>query len=84
MCFAVPEKEVKAVADVLESRFGQALSAGRLSQVLCFPDCVWEVNSVVNPIVIEREKRCVQFLGPSLVNAFCINCTFHILVKVLI
>lgn len=34
VCFAVPEKEVKAVAEVLESRFSQALGAGRLSQVL--------------------------------------------------
>ena len=34
MCFAVPEKEVKAVAKALETRFRQALGAGRLSQVL--------------------------------------------------
>lgn len=34
MCFAVPEKEVKAVAEALQSRFRQALTAGRLSQVL--------------------------------------------------
>lgn len=33
MCFAVPEKEVKAVAEALKSRFRQALDAGRLSQV---------------------------------------------------
>lgn len=33
MCFAVPEKEVTAVAKALESRFRQALDAGRLSQV---------------------------------------------------
>ncbi|XP_059297333.1 bifunctional aspartokinase/homoserine dehydrogenase, chloroplastic-like isoform X1 [Lycium ferocissimum] len=39
VCFAVPEKEVKAVADVLESRFGQALSAGRLSQIAIIPNC---------------------------------------------
>ncbi|WMV55134.1 hypothetical protein MTR67_048519, partial [Solanum verrucosum] len=39
VCFAVPEKEVKAVADVLESRFGQALSAGRLSQIAVIPNC---------------------------------------------
>lgn len=36
MCFAVPETEVKAVAAALESRFRQALDAGRLSQVVCF------------------------------------------------
>lgn len=34
VCFAVPEKEVKAVAEALQSRFRQALDAGRLSQVL--------------------------------------------------
>lgn len=34
VCFAVPEKEVRAVAAALESRFRQALNAGRLSQVL--------------------------------------------------
>ncbi|CAK9160336.1 unnamed protein product [Ilex paraguariensis] len=33
VCFAVPEKEVKAVAEALESRFRQALDAGRLSQL---------------------------------------------------
>ena len=33
VCFAVPEKEVKAVAEALEARFRQALAAGRLSQV---------------------------------------------------
>ncbi|THG12389.1 hypothetical protein TEA_014353 [Camellia sinensis var. sinensis] len=32
ICFAVPEKEVKAVAEVLQSRFRQALDAERLSQ----------------------------------------------------
>ncbi|KAJ8530986.1 hypothetical protein K7X08_025717 [Anisodus acutangulus] len=39
VCFAVPEKEVKAVADVLESRFSQALSAGRLSQIAIILNC---------------------------------------------
>ncbi|XP_047171570.1 bifunctional aspartokinase/homoserine dehydrogenase, chloroplastic-like isoform X2 [Vigna umbellata] len=34
VCFAVPEKEVKAVAEALQSRFRQALDNGRLSQVL--------------------------------------------------
>ncbi|GJU64605.1 bifunctional aspartokinase/homoserine dehydrogenase 1, chloroplastic-like protein [Tanacetum coccineum] len=33
VCFAVPEKEVEAVATALEARFQQALSVGRLSQV---------------------------------------------------
>ncbi|GJY10055.1 sucrose nonfermenting 4-like protein, partial [Tanacetum coccineum] len=32
VCFAVPEKEVEAVATALEARFQQALSAGHLSQ----------------------------------------------------
>ncbi|KAK2988129.1 hypothetical protein RJ640_017461 [Escallonia rubra] len=39
VCFAVPEKEVKAVADALEARFQQALGAGRLSQVAVIPNC---------------------------------------------
>ncbi|GJY32226.1 bifunctional aspartokinase/homoserine dehydrogenase 2, chloroplastic-like protein [Tanacetum coccineum] len=39
VCFAVPEKEVKAVAKALEARFQQALSAGRLSQVAVIPNC---------------------------------------------
>ncbi|MBA0852705.1 hypothetical protein Goshw_008639 [Gossypium schwendimanii] len=39
VCFAVPEKEVKAVADALQSRFRQALDAGRLSQVAVIPNC---------------------------------------------
>ncbi|KAL6965247.1 Bifunctional aspartokinase/homoserine dehydrogenase 1, chloroplastic [Sarracenia purpurea var. burkii] len=43
VCFAVPEKEVEAVAAALQSRFRQALDAGRLSQVLYF-DCVLEFN----------------------------------------
>jgi len=33
VCFAVPEKEVKAVAEVLQSLFHGALNVGRLSQV---------------------------------------------------
>ncbi|XP_075648465.1 bifunctional aspartokinase/homoserine dehydrogenase, chloroplastic-like [Castanea sativa] len=39
VCFAVPEKEVKAVAEALKSRFRQALDAGRLSQVAIIPNC---------------------------------------------
>ncbi|GAB4861187.1 Bifunctional aspartokinase/homoserine dehydrogenase 1, chloroplastic [Ancistrocladus abbreviatus] len=39
VCFAVPEKEVKAVAEALQSRFCQALDAGRLSQVAIIPNC---------------------------------------------
>ncbi|GAA0171667.1 hypothetical protein LIER_25647 [Lithospermum erythrorhizon] len=39
VCFAVPEKEVKAVEKALKSRFQQALNAGRLSQVAVLPDC---------------------------------------------
>ncbi|XP_015958236.1 bifunctional aspartokinase/homoserine dehydrogenase 1, chloroplastic [Arachis duranensis] len=39
VCFAVPEKEVKAVAEALQSRFRQALDAGRLSQVAVVPNC---------------------------------------------
>ncbi|KAJ4713813.1 Aspartokinase-homoserine dehydrogenase [Melia azedarach] len=39
VCFAVPEKEVKAVAEALQSRFREALNAGRLSQVAIIPNC---------------------------------------------
>ncbi|CAA7402698.1 unnamed protein product [Spirodela intermedia] len=39
VCFAVPDNEVKAVADALKSRFSQALAAGRLSQVEVIPNC---------------------------------------------
>ncbi|KAL2467562.1 Bifunctional aspartokinase/homoserine dehydrogenase 2 [Forsythia ovata] len=39
VCFAVPEKEVNAVAAALESRFRQALDAGRLSQIAVIPNC---------------------------------------------
>ncbi|XP_019432626.1 PREDICTED: bifunctional aspartokinase/homoserine dehydrogenase 2, chloroplastic-like isoform X1 [Lupinus angustifolius] len=39
VCFAVPEKEVKAVAEALQSRFRHALDAGRLSQVAVIPNC---------------------------------------------
>ncbi|KAK9066670.1 hypothetical protein SSX86_013993 [Deinandra increscens subsp. villosa] len=39
VCFAVPEKEVKVVANALEARFRQALGAGRLSQVAIIPNC---------------------------------------------
>lgn len=46
----MPDKEVKAVAEALQSRFRQALDAGRLSQVpnFCFPRiCLNNVTSVV-------------------------------------
>ncbi|CAI9757777.1 unnamed protein product [Fraxinus pennsylvanica] len=39
VCFAVPENEVKAVSSALESRFRQALDAGRLSQIAVIPNC---------------------------------------------
>ncbi|CAJ2677510.1 unnamed protein product [Trifolium pratense] len=39
VCFAVPESEVKAVAEALQSRFRQALDNGRLSQVAVIPNC---------------------------------------------
>lgn len=37
VCFAVPEEEVKSVAEALKSRFREALHAGRLSQVVYSP-----------------------------------------------
>ncbi|KAK9673068.1 hypothetical protein RND81_12G144000 [Saponaria officinalis] len=39
VCFAVPEKEVDAVAEALRARFRQALDAGRLSQVAVISNC---------------------------------------------
>ncbi|XP_031488783.1 bifunctional aspartokinase/homoserine dehydrogenase 1, chloroplastic-like [Nymphaea colorata] len=39
VCFAVPDKEVGAVADALESRFRQALDAGRLSKIEVVRNC---------------------------------------------
>ncbi|XP_057428892.1 bifunctional aspartokinase/homoserine dehydrogenase 2, chloroplastic-like isoform X2 [Lotus japonicus] len=39
VCFAVPEKEVKAVAEALQTVFHNALGAQRLSQVSVIPDC---------------------------------------------
>ncbi|GAU31092.1 hypothetical protein TSUD_322290 [Trifolium subterraneum] len=39
VCFAVPEKEVKAVSKALQSIFHSALYAGRLSQVAVIPNC---------------------------------------------
>ncbi|CAL2258048.1 unnamed protein product [Prunus armeniaca] len=39
VCFAVPEKEVNAVSELLQSRFREALNAGRLSQVQVIPNC---------------------------------------------
>ncbi|CAH2034693.1 unnamed protein product [Thlaspi arvense] len=39
VCFAVPEKEVKAVSEALNSRFRQALTGGRLSQIEIIPNC---------------------------------------------
>ncbi|XP_074282325.1 bifunctional aspartokinase/homoserine dehydrogenase 2, chloroplastic-like [Silene latifolia] len=39
VCFAVPEKEVEAVAEALRARFREALNAGRLSQVAVVPNC---------------------------------------------
>ncbi|KAL2622517.1 hypothetical protein R1flu_002722 [Riccia fluitans] len=39
VCFAVPEKEVNAVAEALERRFKTALQAGRLSKVEVVRNC---------------------------------------------
>ncbi|KAL8170616.1 hypothetical protein V2J09_022420 [Rumex salicifolius] len=39
VCFALPEEEVKVVAEALKSRFREALQAGRLSQVAIIPNC---------------------------------------------
>ncbi|KAI8017548.1 hypothetical protein LOK49_LG04G00291 [Camellia lanceoleosa] len=39
VCFAVPEKEVRVVAEALQSRFREALDAGRISQVAVIPNC---------------------------------------------
>ncbi|CAL5375273.1 unnamed protein product [Camellia sinensis] len=39
VCFAVPEKEARVVAEALQSRFRDALDAGRISQVAVIPNC---------------------------------------------
>ncbi|XP_024532065.1 bifunctional aspartokinase/homoserine dehydrogenase 1, chloroplastic [Selaginella moellendorffii] len=39
VCFAVPEKEVKAVSKALEKKFKRALDAGRLSKIEIVPNC---------------------------------------------
>eukprot|EP00249_Psilotum_nudum_P011933 c23476_g1_i1 orf=63-2849(+) len=39
ICFAVPQKEAKAVAQALKYKFQQALEAGRLSQVQVVSNC---------------------------------------------
>lgn len=45
----MPDNEVKAVAEALQSRFRQALDAGRLSQVpnFCIPEFAESVISEV-------------------------------------
>ncbi|CAN6455723.1 unnamed protein product [Victoria cruziana] len=50
VCFAVPEKEVGAVADALESRFHEALDAGRLSKVPLLVELIFlcEVGGMIN------------------------------------
>ncbi|OIT24865.1 bifunctional aspartokinasehomoserine dehydrogenase 1, chloroplastic [Nicotiana attenuata] len=61
VCFAVPEKEVKAVADVLESRFGQALSAGRLSQISVIPNC--SILAAVGQRMASTPGVCATFFS---------------------
>ncbi|KAF2290462.1 hypothetical protein GH714_013427 [Hevea brasiliensis] len=62
VCFAVPEKEVKAVADALQSRFRQALEAGRLSQVAIIPNC-----SIL--ATVGQKMACTPGVGATLFNA---------------
>lgn len=50
VCFAVPEKEVKAVSEALHSRFRQALAGGRLSQVPIDLFVFFERNQLAMPI----------------------------------
>ena len=54
VCFAVPEKEVRAVAAALESRFREALSAGRLSQVLTFSASIGTAMKVSSCLLKEN------------------------------
>lgn len=80
MCFAVPEKEVRAVAAALESRFRQALDAGRLSQVVCFSTSVPADSISQNPVIVEfnssmrtkkSSKRMLEiYLSKEIVNMF--------------
>lgn len=65
MCFAVPEKEVEAVAEALQSRFRQALDAGRLSQVLHFYKI--ELWLMIKWLDIIYDKLCLWVILSALV-----------------
>lgn len=67
MCFAVPEKEVKAVAEALKSRFRQALDAGRLSQVwsTSYIRILGLTTSCIKNFIIHLKQLYCAFLGAS-------------------
>lgn len=58
----MPEKEVKAVAEALQSRFRQALDAGRLSQV-------------INLYLAEFLSKCCRFLSGCIFGSLVSNMT---------
>lgn len=72
VCFAVPEKEVRAVAAALESRFRQALNAGRLSQVL---HCCASIGTTRKSLITRFacrvcSKEMQVFCGVNIIIAF--------------
>lgn len=77
MCFAVPEKEVKAVAEVLQSLFDGALNVGRLSQVpnliLIQPRASFNLTAFnflcsVITIQVSRLRRIMIFVDIKVIN----------------
>ncbi|KAM0060786.1 putative homoserine dehydrogenase, Aspartate kinase [Helianthus debilis subsp. tardiflorus] len=78
VCFAVPEKEVKAVAKALEARFRQALNAGRLSQVMSFDSrqifALWFVwlkfKPFLNLVILGHENLKSQNLAVPMSGLF--------------
>lgn len=70
----MPEKEVKAVAEALQSRFRQALAAGRLSQVptLYYPNqlklCIISYYSMLIFFVIPSEPLVLPCNNESRLN----------------
>ncbi|GER30601.1 aspartokinase-homoserine dehydrogenase [Striga asiatica] len=62
VCFAVPEDEVKVVAAALESRFRQALDAGRLSQANINIRAIAQGCSEYNVTVVLKREDFIKAL----------------------
>lgn len=64
----MPEKEVKAVAEALQSRFREALNAGRLSQVclsflvLWLGLVIWSSHNIISKSVVLTDSSFYLFL----------------------